>query len=214
MLEARDLKFTFKEGATKLDFPDIECSRGEQWLLLGQSGSGKTTLLHLLGGLRRLDSGTILIDGQDISTMRESRLDSFRGRNIGIIFQQSHFLRALTVKENLRLGQTLAGLPVDDDRIVAILKRLGIVDKADSRPHRLSVGEQQRASICRALVNRPKLILADEPTSALDDDHCEEVISLLREQAAAEQITLLIVTHDNRLKSVFEKSIELKPQLI
>ena len=214
MLEARDLKFSYKAGNTELHFPDIKCRHGEHWLLLGQSGSGKTTLLHLLGGLRRLDSGTITIDGQNITTMPESKLDSFRGQHIGIIFQQSHFVRALTIRENLRLGQTLAGLPADNDRIDEILQRLGIGEKANIRPHRLSVGEQQRASICRALVNKPKLILADEPTSALDDYHCTEVISLLREQAEAENITLLIVTHDNRLKSIFDKSIDLKPQLI
>lgn len=212
MLEARDLRFAYKQGTSEFEFPDILCDRGEQWLLLGQSGSGKTTLLHLLGGLRKLDSGKIVIDGQNITTMPEARLDRFRGRNIGIIFQQAHFVRSLTVRENLRLGQTLAGLPADDNRINIILDRLGIRQKADVSPRQLSIGEQQRASICRALINRPKLILADEPTSALDDYHCNEVINLLREQAAAEQITLLIVTHDNRLKTVFDKSIQLKQQ--
>lgn len=213
MLEAKNLTFSYSKRDT-LVFPDIQCERGEHWLLLGESGSGKTTLLHLLAGLRKAQAGQIIIDGRDITKMQEASLDKFRGQNIGIIFQQPHFVRALTVTENLRLGQQLAGLKHDDQRIHAILERLGISHKADSKPHRLSVGEQQRASIGRALINKPKLILADEPTSALDDTHCDEVINLLKEQAAQDNITLLIVTHDNRLKNVFDKSVILQKQLI
>ncbi|MCB0664329.1 MAG: ABC transporter ATP-binding protein [Saprospiraceae bacterium] len=213
MLEAKNLSFSYTRRET-LVFPDISCKRGEHWLLLGQSGSGKTTLLHLLAGLRKAPSGQIMVDGRDITKMVESSLDKFRGQNIGIIFQESHFVRALTVRENLRLAQELAGLKPDDSRITSILERLGIAQKADSKPHRLSVGEQQRASIARAIINKPKLILADEPTSALDDLHCEEVVHLLKEQAEQDQITLLIVTHDNRLKSEFDKSVILQKQLI
>ncbi|MCB0686964.1 MAG: ABC transporter ATP-binding protein [Saprospiraceae bacterium] len=213
MLEAKNLTYSYTKHDT-LIFPDITCKRGEHWLLLGQSGSGKTTLLHLLAGLRKAPSGQILIDGRDITKMVESSLDKFRGQNIGIIFQQAHFVRALTVRENLRLAQQLAGLKTDDQRITHILERLGIKHKADSKPRRLSVGEQQRASIARAIINKPKLILADEPTSALDDLHCDEVINLLKEQAIQDDITLLIVTHDNRLKSVFEKSVILQKQQI
>lgn len=213
MLQARNLTFSYTKRYT-MRFPDITCTRGEQWLLLGQSGSGKTTLLHLLGGLRKAQSGEILIDDRDITRMMESSLDKFRGQNIGIIFQQSHFVRALTVKENLQLGQQLAGLKTDNQRIHHILERLGVGHKAGSKPHRLSAGEQQRVSIGRALINKPKLILADEPTSALDDGHCDEVIRLLKEQAAEDNITLLIVTHDSRLKKVFEKFINLENQLV
>lgn len=213
MLEAKNLSFSYTKRET-LVFPDISCKRGEHWLLLGQSGSGKTTLLHLLAGLRKAPSGQIMVDGRDITKMVESSLDKFRGQNIGIIFQESHFVRALTVRENLRLAQELAGLKPDDTRITSILERLGIAQKADSKPNRLSVGEQQRASIARAIINKPKLILADEPTSALDDLHCEEVVHLLKEQAGQDQITLLIVTHDNRLKSAFDKSVILQKQLI
>jgi ABC-type lipoprotein export system ATPase subunit len=212
MLETRNLTFSYTKRDT-LRFPDITCNRGEHWLLLGQSGSGKTTLLHLLAGLRKAQSGQIIIDGRDITQMQEASLDKFRGQNIGIIFQQSHFVRALTVRENLQLGQQLAGLKTDQQRIHQILERLGIAHKANSKPHRLSVGEQQRASIGRALINKPRLILADEPTSALDDGHCDEVVRLLKEQAAEDNITLLIVTHDNRLKSVFDKFVNLEKQL-
>lgn len=192
-----------------MDFPDVSCGRGEQWLILGESGSGKTTLLHLLGGLRKPQKGQIVIGDTDITSLRGQHLDIFRGRNIGIVFQQAHFVRSLTIQENLLLAQKLAGMSTDLSQVHQLLARLNIEDKANDKPHRLSVGERQRASICRALINRPKLILADEPTSALDDHNCQEVIQLIKNQAAADEVTLLIVTHDNRLKSKFEHQIVL-----
>ncbi|MEL6133926.1 MAG: ATP-binding cassette domain-containing protein, partial [Bacteroidota bacterium] len=136
-------------------------------------------------------------------------LDHFRGRNIGIIFQQAHFVAALTVKENLQLAQKLSGNVIDHDRIIDMLTRLGIANKAHQSTYRLSLGEQQRVAIARALINRPKLLLADEPTSSLDDFHTQEVISLLEEQAHAAGAALIIVTHDNRLKEHFSNSVEL-----
>lgn len=192
-----------------MDFPDVSCGRGEQWLILGESGSGKTTLLHLLGGLRKPQKGQIIVGDTDITSLSGQHLDVFRGRNIGIVFQQAHFVRSLTIEENLLLAQKLAGMPTDDNQVHQLLARLNIKDKANDKPHRLSVGERQRASICRALINRPSLILADEPTSALDDHNCHEVIQLIKNQAAADEVTLLIVTHDNRLKSEFEHQIVL-----
>ncbi len=209
MLATKELRFAY-DRKNEFDFPDINCQKGDHWLLLGSSGSGKTTLLHLLGGMRKPTSGQIVLDGQDITALGGVSLDRFRGRNIGVIFQQSHFVKALTIQENLTLAQRLAGLPADRDKIKSVLERLNIGEKANTRPHRLSVGEQQRASICRALVNRPKIILADEPTSALDDRNCLEVLDLLRSQAAEDDITLLIVTHDNRLKQAISNQINLE----
>ncbi len=192
-----------------MNFPDVFCGRGEQWLILGESGSGKTTLLHLLGGLRKPQKGQIMIGDTDITALSGQHLDVFRGRNIGIVFQQAHFVRSLTIEENLLLAQKLAGLSTDLNQVHQLLDRLNIKAKAKDKPHELSVGERQRASICRALINRPALILADEPTSALDDHNCREVIQLIKNQAAADDVTLLIVTHDNRLKSEFEHQIVL-----
>lgn len=211
MLRTKNLTYSFP-NQKPLSFPDLLCSKGEHWLLLGQSGSGKTTLLHLLAGLRSSSSGEIYVSDQDLGKFQGAQLDRFRGQNIGIIFQQSHFVRALSLLENLRLAQILAGLSVSDQRIREITGRLGIAHKLFSKPQRLSMGEQQRASIARAIVNKPKIILADEPTSALDDYHCLEVINLLKEEASAEQITLLIVTHDNRLKTEFNHSVTLEKQ--
>jgi putative ABC transport system ATP-binding protein len=141
--------------------------------------------------------------------MSGATLDNFRGANIGIVFQTPHFIEALTVKENLTLTQTLAGKSKDVDKVKRLLADLGVESKLNSKLNALSVGEKQRISIARALVNSPALILADEPTSALDDKNCDAVLKLVREQAKKHNSTLLIVTHDNRLKDQFEKRIEL-----
>lgn len=208
MLQTKDLAFAYR-GQSTLHFPDIQCLRGEQWLLLGQSGSGKTTLLHLLGGLRTAKQGEVIVNDQNLSQLRGGALDRFRGQNIGIVFQQAHFVRSLNIKENLLLTQRLAGTPTSVKQITNILERLHLGHKLKARPENLSQGEKQRVAIARALVNKPGLILADEPTSALDDTNCFEVIRLLEDQAKEENATLLIVTHDNRLKKVFEKQITL-----
>ncbi len=206
MLETRQLRFSY-DSTNMLDFPDITCRRGEQWLLLGQSGSGKTTLLHLLGGLLSPKNGRITINDKDTSILRGAALDHFRGQNIGIIFQTAHFVRALTVEENLLLAQELAGNKRDRSLVHNLLQKLNLSHKLKSRPDELSVGEAQRVNVARALINKPPVILADEPTSALDDKNAEEVIQLLETQAKEANATLLIVTHDGRLKNYFKNQI-------
>ena len=209
MIETQDLQFTYPGSNQDLKFADIKCGKGEQWLLLGQSGSGKTTLLHLLAGLRTPTAGMVSVNGQNFGTLSSQALDHFRGKHIGIVFQQSHFVRSLNVLENLLLAQSLAGEATDRSAAYDILKRLNVEHKMDQYPSNLSVGEQQRVAIARALINSPDVILADEPTSALDDHNTEHVIDLLRTQADAAGATLLIVTHDTRLKSIFDRRIEL-----
>lgn len=209
MIESKNISYSY-DGSEHLKFPDIHCNAGNQCLLLGQSGTGKTTLLHLLGGLLKPKTGKIIIDGQDIAALSNEKLDQFRGQNIGIIFQRSHFLRALNVEENLVLAQSLAGLSKDVSLIQKVLDRLNIGHKLKSKTSELSQGEQQRVAIARALVVEPKVILADEPTSALDDDNCTEVLSLLEQQAELANAALLIVTHDTRLKNRFDQKIILK----
>ena len=208
MLSTKDLKFSY-DGTQTLSFQNIQCNTGEKWLLLGQSGSGKTTLLHLLGGLLSPTSGEVAVADTKLSTLSASKLDKFRGQKIGIIFQKSHFVRSLTVNENLRLAQQLSGIKPSAERIKALLDRLNIGHKLHAKPDQLSQGEQQRLAIARALINQPAIILADEPTSALDDLNCEEVIQLLEEEAAQAGATLLVVTHDGRLKERFENQIHL-----
>ena len=169
-------------------------------LILGTSGVGKTTLLHLLGGILTTQQGNININGTEINKLTGSELDNFRGRNIGIVFQQNHFVHSINVLENVLLAQSMAGKPTDKKLCMNLLERLNIGDKATKKIKNLSQGEKQRVAIARALVNGPKLILADEPTSALDDINCTEVLSLLEEQAKAVGSALIVVTHDTRLK--------------
>ncbi len=214
MVRTHALEYTYPPRRT-LRFPDMHCARGEHWLILGPSGCGKTTLLHLLAGLRRPTAGHITIGDTALTQLSGHALDLFRGRHIGIVFQRPHFLRALSVLENLLLPQKLARRKPSRSRALALLDELGIAHKAHARPHHLSQGEQQRVAIARALVNEPVLILADEPTSALDDAHAANVADLLEREAQSVRATLLIVTHDNRLKARFRHCLELhKPAVV
>jgi ABC-type lipoprotein export system ATPase subunit len=208
MLSCKDIVFSYGEGQD-FSFPDLQCKQGEHLLILGQSGTGKTTLLHLIAGLLKPTSGLIEIDGVDIATRDQEKVDKFRGEKVGIVFQTPHFIDSLNVIDNLIMPQFLSGRKVDRDKAMEKLTRLGLADKYKKKTRNLSVGEQQRVAIARALVNDPALILADEPTSALDDFHTNEVIDLLSEQAADSNSALVIVTHDKRLKDRFSNRVEL-----
>tara|TARA_Y200000002_G_C22408759_1_gene548914 strand:+ start:91 stop:714 length:624 start_codon:yes stop_codon:yes gene_type:complete len=207
MISTKGLNFKYNEQAS-FSFPDINLGIDENLLIIGSSGIGKTTLLHLLAGLLESNSGSINLYGQDISKLTQHQIDKFRGQNIGIVFQKPHFVNSLTVKENLQLAQYL-GNKKDQNRIIDILSSLDILDKENKKPKKLSQGEKQRASIAMAIVNSPKLILADEPTSSLDDENCDRVIKLLKKQASEFKAQLIVITHDNRLKKHFKKSIKL-----
>ena len=207
MIITKDLKFKYNDQAS-FSFPDIKLAKDENLLIIGNSGRGKTTLLHLLAGLLKSNSGLINLYEQDINNLTQYQMDKFRGQNIGIVFQKPHFVNSLTVKENLQLAQYL-GNKEDKNRVIDILSSLDILDKKNKKPKKLSQGEKQRASIAMAIVNSPKLILADEPTSSLDDKNCERVIKLLKKQASEFKAQLIVITHDNRLKKHFKKSIKL-----
>lgn len=208
MLQSTQVQFEYP-GRPAFRFPDLHCGQGEQMLILGGSGSGKTTLLHLLAGILKPSAGKIEIAGVDISKLSGKNLDIFRGKNVGIVYQTAHFISSLTVKENLKLPGFLTGKTASDNEILQMLERLNLGHHADHFPKRLSVGEQQRTAIARALMNKPGLILADEPTSALDDKNAKEVIALLTEHSTAFGSSLVIVTHDQRLKDRFKRNIEL-----
>ena len=207
MVRTKDLKFNY-DNQTSFSFKDINLKTGENLLILGNSGIGKTTLLHILSGLLKSKSGSIELFGNEITEFSSHELDKFRRDNIGIVFQKSHFINSLTVRENLELAQYIADKK-DSDRIANILKNLNIFDKINKKTNQLSQGEKQRVSIALAIVNSPKLILADEPTSSLDDDNCSNVIRLLKKQATDFGAQLIVITHDSRLKKHFKKSIEL-----
>ncbi|HUR31049.1 MAG TPA: ATP-binding cassette domain-containing protein, partial [Saprospiraceae bacterium] len=200
------LSYTYP-GQSEMIFPDIECNENEHALILGQSGVGKTTLLHLLGGILKPMKGEIMIGGTSMHALSGKHLDKFRGKHIGLIFQKAHFIRSLTALENLLLTQDLSGNVVDKKQAVHLMQRLGLEHKTKSQTHLLSVGEQQRLAIARALINKPDVILADEPSSALDDENCVKMINLLLEVANENNANLIIVTHDNRIKDLIEKKI-------
>ena len=197
------------EERTVVAVPSWTVAARQHSLILGPSGSGKTTVLHLIAGLLPPSRGSVRVAGQDLGALTQAQLDAFRGKTIGIVLQRLHLIPALTVRDNLRLARTLARLPPDPARIDALIAQLGLSDLADARPSRLSEGEAQRVAIGRAVVNQPPLILADEPTSALDDANCEAVLALLRAQAEASGATLVIATHDARLKPFFQHRLEL-----
>ena len=206
MIETKSLEFSY-DNSFVFKFPNIKLKSNENLLVLGNSGIGKSTLLHNLAGILRPKSGLMKIFNQDISNLSEFELDKFRGQNIGIIFQRSHFVNSLTIGENLELAKFLGRNKKGN--IKETLDNLKILDKINKKPKELSQGERQRASIALAIINSPKLILADEPTSSLDDTNCSNVIKILKEQALKYQAQLIVITHDSRLKKHFKKSISL-----
>ena len=208
MIQTRNLSYSYSNQSA-LNFPDITLQQGEHCLLLGKSGSGKTTLLHLLGGLLREYSGSIIISGTDLASLTESKLDHFRGANIGFVFQKNHLLGALSVEKNLQLAPYLADKKIPSERIDALLETLGLKEIKRARVTKISQGQAQRVAIARAVITNPLLILADEPTSALDDINCERVIELLLKVATDNQATLIVATHDQRLKSKIVNQIQL-----
>jgi len=193
----------------RFTFPDIICQANETLLVLGNSGVGKTTLLHILAGILHPKQGEVIIGESNLYKMKGNKLDRFRGQNIGLIFQKPHFVQSISAEENLLLSQRMAGQSPDKSQVKTILEKLNIYNRKSAKNYQMSQGEQQRLSIARALINNPKVILADEPTSALDDHNCRSVVELLQEQSLAVGASLIIVTHDNRLKNIFHNCIEI-----
>jgi ABC-type lipoprotein export system ATPase subunit len=187
-------------GKCVLELSQCRIAQGETWLVLGPSGSGKTTLLHILAGILRPSAGSVAVAGVDLGALRGDELDRFRGRHIGIVLQRLHLVGSLTVLNNLLLAQYLAGLPQDGARACEVLSNLGLGEKMTSYPSELSHGQAQRVALARAVINRPQLLLADEPTSNLDDASCKEAFDLLSAQASACNATMVIATHDLRIR--------------
>jgi ABC-type lipoprotein export system ATPase subunit len=197
-------------GTPVLAAPDFALAAGEHAVLLGPSGSGKTTLLHVLAGILRPSGGCVTLDGADLYPAGTARDDRWRAARVGVVPQRLHLIGALTALQNVRLAQRLAGVP-DDQQAQALLARLGLAAHLQRRPAELSQGQQQRCAIARALIHRPRLLLADEPTSALDGAHADAAIALLLDSAAACGATLLVATHDERVRRRFARLIELQP---
>lgn len=210
VLEISDLCLSYGQRPIFRDF-QLTLDTGQHILLLGPSGSGKTSLINMVAGLLSPDSGAIRIDGEAMSGLSASARDDLRRRKIAVIFQTLRLISALSVRQNLLLAQKLSGVARDSDKVMALLDAVGIAALADQRPKQLSQGEAQRAAIARALVAEPALLIADEPTSALDDTNAGRVAELLLKTADDMGATLLVATHDARLKHYIPTAVELQP---
>lgn len=208
MLSIRDLRHEYN-GRTVLSIPTWDVPKGEASLVIGPSGSGKSTLLGAISGLITPSSGSVKVAGEEVTRLPAVKRDAFRARHIGLVPQTLHLISVLDVRGNLRLARRLAGLAADEAWLEACLASLGIAQLAAHKAADLSVGEAQRVAIARAVMAKPALILADEPTSALDDANCERALDLLVDQAAACGATLIIATHDQRIRDRFPRRLDL-----
>jgi len=214
LLDLENVKKSFVEPSGEtlpiLDISRFQLERGEQMVLVGPSGCGKTTMLHVIAGIRRADTGVIRIGGTDIASLSEHGRDRFRAAKMGYIFQTFNLLPGFSALENVLLGMTFARGRKDPARARMLLDRVGLTARASHKPAALSVGEQQRVAVARALANRPALILADEPTANVDRAPQEQIVALIREICREENISLLMVTHSHEVAAQFSRVDQLE----
>jgi len=208
MVKTTGLNFAYSEGQD-FHFPDINMKAREHLLILGPSGVGKTTLLHLLSGILPASAGTVTINDTAITSLDRKALDTFIGTQIGLIFQQYHFVKSLNVEENLKLRQSFPKKNTDKERRHRLAQRLGLSEHLKKKVTQLSQGQQQRLAIALGLIHKPKVVFADEPTSNLDDTNCDTVIQLLKDEANVCKSSLVIITHDQRIRQHFKNRIVL-----
>jgi putative ABC transport system ATP-binding protein len=202
VLQIRNLRAGY-ETQYVLDVPDLEIAKGARCLLYGPSGSGKTTLLYTMSGLAEYMEGTVTVAGCDIYSLPETARDQWRRKTVGIIFQDLHLLKPLSVMQNIVLGDFVQGAPQSKARADELLHKLGIADLAHRQVTKLSRGQAQRVAIARALYQKPDIILADEPTSSLDTDSATQVMTLLTRISDEMDMTLIVSSHDERIAGFF-----------
>ncbi len=214
IIETKDLKKSFKVGKNTLPVlrgVDLRVREGEFLAIMGPSGCGKSTLLYLLGGLLQPSSGSIVIDGVDITRLSDGERTALRRQNIGYVFQRFNLLPALTARENIELAKRIHGNGYHGpERVEEILALLGLKEKINHRPNELSVGEQQRVAIARAIINNPKIILADEPTGSLDSENSRMVLRMLQELNSRFGQTLVMITHDPDIAAMAHRIEEMR----
>ena len=203
MISCRQLTYRYAAGP-ELAFADLEAAQGDVLLLTGASGSGKSTWLALVAGLVPASSGSVTVAGQDLQQLDNIHSDAWRAKTIGFLPQKLHLSAALTVRGNLELAQWAAGQKTDGKRIAEALTALGVGDLSERKPSQLSGGQAQRVALARATLLQPKVILADEPTASLDDEACAAALGMLLATAERLQATLVIATHDSRVKKHLE----------
>ena len=209
MIITENITFHYKNENHTFRFPDINLKVSEDLLILGKSGIGKTTLLHLLAGILQPIEGTIHINETNINSLSASKLDTFRGQNIGLVFQKNHAVQSLTVFENLQSRLFFSKTTLLKNKIDQLLQDLGLFEYKNRKINQLSEGQLQRLGIAMAVIHNPKVILADEPTSSLDDENATIVIELLKKHATQNNANLIVITHDYRIKSLFSNTITL-----
>ncbi len=213
ILEASGLKKYYGSGDTEiraLDGVDLAVERGEFVSIVGTSGSGKSTLLHMLGGLDRPTSGTVTVDGADLSALKDEALTIFRRRKIGFVFQSYNLVPVLSVYENIVLPIQLDGGRTDQAYVEQIIETLGLESKLQSLPAQLSGGQQQRVAIARALATKPAIVLADEPTGNLDSRTSQDVLSLLKVTGQKFSQTIVMITHNEELAQMADRIVRIE----
>ena len=188
-----------------LNIDHFDIDAGEQMVIVGRSGCGKTTLLHVISGISRADEGTVTVDGIQIGSLAESVRDRFRADTIGYVFQTFNLLPGFSALENVMLGMTFSLGRRDAGRARQLLDRMGLSHRLSHKPGTMSVGEQQRVAVARALANRPKLLLADEPTANVDSGNQQQIVDLIRETCEEENVALLLVTHAPEVADQFQR---------
>ncbi len=213
ILRTENLIKTYGKGENQFNAVDdvsIKVKRGEFVSFAGESGSGKSTLMHIIGGVDRATSGKVIIDGNEISSMKNDQLAIFRRRQIGIVYQFYNLIPILTAEENITLPLDLDGQKPDKERLEEIMETLGIINRRNSLPNELSGGQQQRIAIARALINNPALVLADEPTGNLDSKASENIIHLLRETNKKYNQTILMITHNPEFAKMADRVLRMQ----
>lgn len=213
ILQANNLKKIYGSGENAvhaLDGVDLSVEKGEFVAIVGTSGSGKSTLLHMLGGLDRPTSGTVTIDGKELSSLKDEELTIFRRRKIGFVFQNYNLVPVLNVMENIILPIRLDGKQVDDKYVEEIIQTLGLQKKLQNLPNNLSGGQQQRVAIARALAAKPAIILADEPTGNLDSKTSQDVLSLLKVTSERFAQTIVMITHNEEIAQMADRIIRIE----
>lgn len=209
MIHLQNLRLSYPgpdgQAAPVLALREWRAARGEQLALVGGSGSGKTTLLNLISGLLKPDQGVVEVAGTDLATLGEARRDRFRADHIGYVFQSFHLLDGFSARENVELGAVFAQGKPEPGRAAELLEAVGLGHRMNHPPSKLSVGQQARVSLARALMNKPEVLLADEPTGSLDADNAAQVLALLRDTAEAHNITLICATHDMEVAGAFPR---------
>ena len=209
-IEFKDVKKIYKTGDVQvnaLNGADFYINEGELCVILGQSGAGKTTLLNILGGMDKLTTGSVFLDGREISKLSDKELELYRRYDVGFVFQFYNLIPNLTAIENVEMATQLAKDPMDPEKI---LSEVGLEERKSNFPAQLSGGEQQRVAIARALAKNPKLLLCDEPTGALDYQTGKSILKLLQKLSVGKNMTVVIITHNSALTAMADRVIRLK----